>query len=58
MKTMTLTVRIVPCDCTKGPNGTPLLATRDCLACRGRGQVVATSERLLVGLTLQWDAFR
>lgn len=73
MSTITTTVRIVPCrDCNgrgtrPGDDEETIRAwgdeypgepERSCDGCDGRGQVVATSERLLVGLVLRWDVFR
>jgi hypothetical protein len=58
MTTLTITVRIVPCDCTRATSDAPATPTLDCRRCDGRGQVVATTERLLVGLVLAWDRFR
>jgi DnaJ-class molecular chaperone len=63
MTTLTITVRVVPCDRC---NGTGRIDVDDrahgdkaiCPRCDGRGQVVATTERLLVGLVLAWDRFR
>lgn len=58
MTTITTTVRIVPCElCVKGK--VEILGEKTaCPQCNGRGQIVATSERLLVGLVLRWDVFR
>jgi DnaJ-class molecular chaperone len=67
MRTITVTVRIVPCpDCNGSgyylvnvPEEGNREAKRDCPKCReGHGEVVATSERLLVGRVLVWDRFR
>lgn len=72
MTTLTVTVRIVPCDSCNASGkvdadeaGTIAPASRVvvgnqrlCPRCDGRGQLVATNERLLVGLVLAWDRFR
>jgi DnaJ-class molecular chaperone len=58
MSTITTTVRIVPCRDCKGTGANIEHDRSVCRGCDGRGQVVATSERLLVGLVMRWDAFR
>lgn len=58
MSTLTITVRVVACDCTKATAEVRATPTVDCHRCNGRGEVVATTERRIVGLVLAWDRWR